>query len=221
MALRYEDMLTRLGGQGRGALLNTYRLHTAGLIDRQTFLAASSELMQHINTQGRAYGRLSYESASSVIADRDPLVERAATVDNPNTSTVKIQQSLETILDGDQEQIEQRLERLGNTLPIDETQAGYAAQLQADDLATGWTRLLDAEGCELCEWWARDGRIWPKRHPMPRHKGCKCQQLPAYHEAATSTEYTRKLERREQAIANRDRRSAAVRELIEQGELER
>ena len=213
MALRYEDMLTRLGGQGRGALLNTYRLHTAGLIDRQTFIAVSSELMQHINTQGRAYGRLSYESASSVIADRDPLVDRAATVDNPNTSTVKIKQSLETILDGDQDQIEQRLERLGNTLPIDETQAGYAAQLQADDLATGWTRLLDAEGCELCEWWSRDGRVWPKRHPMPRHKGCKCQQLPVYHEAASSTEYTRKLERREQAIANR--------ELIEQGELER
>src|SRR5699024_11701433 len=78
LALRYEDMLTRLGGQGRGALLNTYRLHTAGLIDRQTFLAVSSELMQHINTRGRAYGRLSYESASSVIADRDPLVDRAA-----------------------------------------------------------------------------------------------------------------------------------------------
>lgn len=214
-------MLTRLGGQGRGALLNTYRLYTDGLIDRHTFLAVSSELMQHINTQGRAYGRLSYESASSVIADRDPLVERAATVDNPNTSTVKIQQSLETILDGDQDQIEQRLERLGNTLPIDETQAGYAAQLQVDDLATGWTRLLDAEGCELCEWWSRDGRTWPKRHPMPRHKGCKCQQLPVYHEAASSTEYTRKLERREQAIANRDRRASAVRELIEQGELER
>src|SRR5690625_5552448 len=206
-------MLTRLGGQGRGALLNTYRLHTAGLIDRHTFLAVSSELMQHINTRGRAYGRLSYESASSVIADRDPLVDRAATVDNPNTSTVKIQQSLETILDGDQDQLQQPLERLGSTLPIDEAQAGYAAQLQADDLATGWTRLLDAEGCELCEWWARDGRTWPKRRPMPRHKGCKCQQLPVYHEAATSTEYTRKLERREQAIANR--------ELTEQGELER
>ena len=212
-------MLTRLGGQGSGALLNTYRLYTAGLVDRQTFLAVSSELMQHINTQGRAYGRLSYESASSVMADREPRLERAATVDNPNTSTVKIQQSLETILDGDQEQIEQRLERLGKTLPIDETQAGYAAQLQADDLATGWTRLLDAAGCELCEWWARDGRVWPKRHPMPRHKGCKCQQLPEYAHAASSTEYTRKLERREAAIANRDRRSAEVRKLIQAGEL--
>src|SRR5699024_12416416 len=77
LAPRHEDMLTRLGGQGRGALLNTSRLHTAGLIDRQTFLAVSSELMQHINTRGRAYGRLSYESASSVIADREPLVDRA------------------------------------------------------------------------------------------------------------------------------------------------
>src|SRR5699024_3756349 len=199
-------MLTRLGGQGRGALLNTYRLHTAGLIDRHTFLAVSSELMQHINTQGRAYGRLSYESASSVMAEREPLVERAGTVDTPNTSTVKIQQSLETILDGNKDQIEQRLERLGTTLPIDETQAGYAAQPQVDDLATGRTGLVDAEGCELCEWRARDARECPKRHPMPRHKGCKCQQLPAYDGEPTSTEYTRKLERREQAIANRKRK---------------
>src|SRR5690625_3540095 len=190
-------MLTRLGGQGSGALLNTYRLHTAGLIDRQTFLAVSSELMQHINTRGRAYGRLSYESASSVIADRDPLVDRAATVDNPNTSTVKIQQSLETILDGDQDQIEQRLERLGNTLPIDETQAGYAAQLQVGDLATGWTRLLDAEGCELCEWWSRDGRVWPKRDCMCRHKGWKGQELHAYDVEETSSKYRRHRRRRE------------------------
>src|SRR5690625_7571906 len=115
-------MLTRLRGQGSGALLNTYRLHTAGLSDRHTFLAVSSELMQHINTRGRAYGRLSYESASSVIAERDPLVDRAATVVNTYTSTVQIQHTLTDILDGDQDQIEQRLERLGNTLPIDETQ---------------------------------------------------------------------------------------------------
>src|SRR5699024_3702760 len=171
-------MLTPRPAQGRGALRKTYRPHTAGLIGRQTLLAASSGLMQHSNTQARAYGRRPHDGAPSVTADREPLVERAATVDTPNTSTVKIQQSLETILDGDQDQIEQRLERLGNTLPIDETQAGYAAQLQVDDLATGWTRLLAAAGCELCEWWSRDGRVWPKRHPMPRHKGCKCQQLP-------------------------------------------
>src|SRR5690625_7675476 len=103
-------MLTRLGGQGRGALLNTYRLHTAGLIDRQTFLAVSSELMQHINTRGRAYGRLSYESESSVIADRDPLVDRAATVDSPNTSTGKIRQVREYIVSGDPDTIEDRTE---------------------------------------------------------------------------------------------------------------
>src|SRR5699024_695924 len=138
--------------------------------------------------------------------DREQLVERTATVDTPNTSAVKIQQSLETILDGDHDQKKKRLERLGNTLTIDETEAGYAAQLNVDDLANGSTRLLDAEGCELCEWWSRDGRVWPKRHPMPRHKGCKCQQLPAYDGEATSTEYTRKLERREQAIANRKRK---------------
>ena len=199
--------------------MNTYQLYTAGLIDRSTFLSVSSELLQHINERGRAYGRLSYTNAAAIMQDIEPALARAAKVEQPNTRPNKISQALQTVIDGEPEQIEQRLARLGYVLPIDETHAGYAAALQDDDLATGWTRLLDAEGCQLCEWWSRDGRVWPKRHPMPRHKGCKCQQLPAYHEAASSTEYTRKLELREQAIANRDRRSAEVRRLIEAGEL--
>lgn len=219
MALRYEDMLERLGSQGRSAVLNTYRLYTAGLIDRHTFLEVSSELLQHINERGRAYGRLSYENASAIMQDMEPALDRAAKVEQPNTRPHKIREALQTVVDGEPEQIEQRLARLGYVLPIDETYAGYAAELQADDVATGWTRLLDGEGCELCEWWSRDGRVWPKLHPMPRHKGCKCQQIPEYATAASSTEYTRKLERREQAIANRDRRSVEVRELMDSGEM--
>ena len=212
-------MLERLGSQGRSAVLDTHRLYTAGLIDRATFLDVSSQLLQHINERGRAYGRLSYTNAAAIMQDTEPELDRAAKVEQPNTRPKKISDALQTVIDGEPEQIEQRLARLGYVLPIDETHAGYAAALQEDDLATGWTRLLDTDGCELCEWWSREGRVWPKRHPMPRHNGCKCQQVPEYAHAASSTEYTRKLERREQAIANRDRRSAEVRRLIEAGEL--
>lgn len=213
-------MLERLGSQGRSAVLNTHRLYTAGLIDRATFLDVSSQLLQHINTQGRQYGRLSYANAASIMQDTAPDIERAAKPVDPDSKPTKISQALQTVLDGEPEQIERRLARLGYVLPIDETHAGYADALQDDDLATGWTRLLDSSGCELCEWWSREGRVWPKRHPMPRHNGCKCQQVPEYAHTASSTEYTRKLERREQAIANRDRRSAEVRRLIESGELQ-
>lgn len=220
MALRYEDMLERLGSQGRNAVLNTHRLYTAGLIDRATFLSVSSELLQHINTQGRAYGRLSYANASAIMQDTTPTLDKVIERHSePNTRPNKISDALQKVIDGEPAQLEQRLARLGYVLPIDETHAGYADALREDDLATGWTRLVDSTGCELCEWWAREGRVWPKRHPMPRHNGCKCQQVPEYAQAASSTEYTRKLERREQAIANRDRRSAEVRRLIEAGEL--
>lgn len=40
----------------------------------------------------------------------------------------------------------------------------------------GWTRVPEPDACELCEWWARDGRVWPRDHAMPTHKGCTCAQ---------------------------------------------
>ena len=218
MALRFEDMLERLGDQGRRAVLDTYALMEQGLIDRATFLDVTSELLQHINERGSVFGQLSYEQVRAIMLDAAPAL---ATAPAPTATTTQpaLADSLATIIDGDTETIMTRLERLGYVLPIESTQDGYAAALQRDPLATGWQRGLDATACQLCRWWWRDGRIWPKRHPMPKHKGCKCQQVPQIGRV-TPTEYTRKLERREQAIANRDRRSAEVRRLIEAGELQ-
>lgn len=217
MALKFEDMLEQLGDQGRRAVMDTYALLEQGLIDRATFLAVTSDLLQHINERGSVYGQLSYQQVRSILLDAAPEISTAPA---PIVSTrpAKISESLATILDGDQDEIERRLERLGYVLPMESTHGGYAAALQRDPVATGWQRGLDAGACELCQWWARDGRVWPKDHPMPTHKGCKCQQIPAVGDVAP-TEYTAKRQRSEQAIANRDRRSAQVRSLIQQGEL--
>ena len=211
LALRYEDMLERLGDQGRQAIIDTYQLWQDGYVSRETFLSVSSELLQHINEQATVYGSLSYEQLAAFLADQE-INNVAALTHKPQvtTSRSKIQQSLETILVGEPEQILMRLDRLGYVLPIQETQRAYEQSLGADDRVEGWTRGMDDNACQLCVWWWREGRHWPKNHPFQSHNGCKCQQVPVMSTEVTSTVYTRELQRRREAILNRDRRSSVV-----------
>ena len=50
--------------------------------------------------------------------------------------------------------------------------------LIAEPAVIGWTRDLEGDACQLCRWWARDGKVWRPDHTMPTHKGCTCRQLP-------------------------------------------
>ena len=218
MALRFEDMLERLGDQARKSVISTYSLYQDGLIAEKTFIDVASELVQHTTERGYTYGQLSYDQVSAIIKDMPPEPERLPLVPQPDTSKESISQSIETILAGDPEQINMRLARLGYSVAIEEAQRGYGDALRNDSWGDGWTRGMDDHACQLCEWWSRDGRIWPKAHPLQTHKGCKCQQIPTTGDIV-ETEYTKKLAEREEALANRDRRSEEVRELMESGEL--
>lgn len=216
MALRFEDMLERLGDQGRKALLDTYELYQSGLIDRDTMLDVASELLQFINDQGAAYGALSYSQVRAIMLDTATELPAKGTP-LASTSTGGISASLTTILNGDPEQIAQRLERLGYVLPIESAQGGYESTLQGDSAVEGWQRGLNDDACQLCQWWSWDGRIWPKVQPFQKHIGCKCQQIPkiAHEDEIPSTVYERKLKRRQEAIANRDRRIAEAIKLMD------
>ncbi|ETZ44227.1 hypothetical protein L837_4353 [Mycobacterium avium MAV_061107_1842] len=67
--------------------------------------------------------------------------------------------------------------------------------IQQQPLVEGWTRAMDADPCQLCRWWWREGRIWPKEHPFQSHKGCNCAPKVVLAENIESTMYTRRLER--------------------------
>ncbi|KAA1248796.1 hypothetical protein F0Q45_18615 [Mycobacterium simiae] len=90
---------------------------------------------------------------------------------------------------------EMRLERLARSEPLETGQKASVAAMTAQPMVEGWTRQLDADPCQLCRWWWRDGRIWPKDHPFPSHKGCNCQPKIVLAESIQSTQFTRQLER--------------------------
>jgi hypothetical protein len=77
----------------------------------------------------------------------------------------------------------ERLERLAGNEPLQAAQraAGDAFTKQTPRVEkpghfVGWVRQLNADACELCRWWAKDGRIWPAKYPMARHTNCACVQ---------------------------------------------
>ncbi|MCX2716083.1 hypothetical protein [Mycolicibacterium sp. J2] len=88
-----------------------------------------------------------------------------------------------------------RIARLARAEPFEAAQQATHEAIQKQPLVEGWVRQMDADPCQLCKWWWREGRVWPKAHPMPRHKGCNCQQKVVVAQSIKSTQYTRNLER--------------------------
>ena len=70
---------------------------------------------------------------------------------------------------------------------VDTAARTYSGQLAASPLVEGWTRAMDAAPCQLCRWWWREGRVWPKNHPFQTHTGCACVPRPVWAKNIRST----------------------------------
>ena len=66
-----------------------------------------------------------------------------------------------------------RVARLGRAEPLSTAAGVYSKDIAASEVTTGWIRQRDPDPCQLCTWWWREGRVWPKDHPMPTHPGCE------------------------------------------------
>lgn len=90
----------------------------------------------------------------------------------------KIQAAAATVVAGPADELEQRLARLARSVVARAGQDAREQGIRSSPAVEGWTRGLDSKSCELCGWWWREGRVWPKSHHMPRHPGCTCVQVP-------------------------------------------
>lgn len=83
-----------------------------------------------------------------------------------------------TILAGPAERHADRLARLARSSVARAGQDAREAGIRGSELVEGYVRGIDSTSCQLCVWWWRTGRVWPKNHHMPRHPGCTCLQIP-------------------------------------------
>lgn len=90
-----------------------------------------------------------------------------------------VQQAVATVMAGDELAQRARLERLARSAVARAGQDARGEAIRQAPAVAGWTRGVDSDSCQLCRWWWREGRVWPKTHHMPRHPGCTCVQVPA------------------------------------------
>lgn len=73
-----------------------------------------------------------------------------------------------------------RVERLGASEVLYTAQGGVQESMTGRKRSRGgylgWVRQMEADPCERCRWWSRNGRVWPPDHRMPRHHNCRCVQ---------------------------------------------
>lgn len=119
------------------------------------------------------------------------------------------ERAVSTVLAGPVADRRVRLERLARGAVARAGQDSREDGIRRSPLIEGWTRGLDSTACQLCAWWWREGRVWPKTHHMPRHPGCTCVQVPAVsrdlrglsREAYEDSNVRRELERRGEYLA--------------------
>jgi len=173
----YRDTLTALAGATEEAAVNLYLRHEAGEVTDDGFDAYLAAVVSRANGRAAAVADLGLAAAVTVALRRPvaPLgiVPPASDPDRLRRAARTLREALDDTPDPSA-----RVARLGRSEPLTAAANAYSTGMSASPHVTGWTRGLSAKACQLCQWWARGGRVFRADHPMPTHKGCTCTPIP-------------------------------------------
>lgn len=187
--MSYRDLLVKLGDTTSEKVLNIYRLMDAGDITRFDAIALMSTLIGKSQAKAIALAETSL-AAELTLALLEP-VPVVATPIKPDTTAVRgaVITTLGTAKSTPD--IEARLERVVRGITYKAATDAYSHGVSRSKRVKGWTRDLEPGACEMCVWWWREGRTWPREHPMPTHTGCTCSPKPVLSDYIQSTGKTR------------------------------
>ncbi|WP_158726385.1 hypothetical protein [Tomitella fengzijianii] len=191
----YEDLVMRVGGQTADQVLALYAKLEAGEITDDEFVALAADLVAGANLRGASVSELVLRAYVEQATGR-PVAGKAAL--RSQFDAHRLRTAVRTILASELD-TEMQLRRLV-TVEVSQASAdAYGESLRRYPGISGWTRDMESGACQLCNWWWREGRVWAREHPMPRHKGCTCHQVPVIDGEVQSTGYTRKLKEKRNA----------------------
>lgn len=173
--MTYEETLGRLQTTTARAVLSLWEQHEAGLLTRAEFTDLAVLVLETATRQGLSLGALSIRGYLEAVTG----MPQPVAVPEPEPEAGRLAKGVGTILAGHTADVPTRLERMALNEPVQAATDGARHAMLADRRVTGWTRGLEGDGCELCRWWWRNGRVWQPDHPMPRHTGCVCHPVPA------------------------------------------
>jgi hypothetical protein len=193
----YQASTEGLAEQAQKQALAVYTAYQAGRLTREQAVTLLIAIINQANAAAVALA----DAGLSVQIEHATGIPAPATGILPTDDAERLQKAVTTILDDDQAapDTEMRIERLARSEPLETAQNATIDAMQKQPLVKGWTRHMDADPCQLCRWWWREGRIWPKEHPFQKHKGCNCQPKIVLAKHIQSTLYTRRLKRNDQS----------------------
>ena len=174
--MSYRELLHSLGAATERKVLAAHAALTAGTIRTEgEFISIVASIIAKANGSAVALADLSL-AATLTLQLREPVPPLGLLP--PASDPDRLAKGLGTILSTDRLDTAMQLGRLANSEPRTQAAASYSEGMAKSSHVEGWTRGLSAAACQLCRWWARDGRVWPKDHPLKTHKGCSCTASP-------------------------------------------
>jgi hypothetical protein len=175
---RYQGRNERLVSSTQRRVAAVFAAYESGQITNAEARTLIASILHHAN--GAAVGM-----ADRFIADQ---IEKAARVPvpalghAPERGLGRLHDAVGTILAeaagwqaGDTDSPLMRLRRLGRSEPLHHGHKSASVAMKRHKAVRGWVRAMDANACQLCEWWYRDGQIWSDDTPFQSHPGCNCQ----------------------------------------------
>lgn len=185
----YQETLLALAAESETAAIALW----AQQLDDDEFTALLAATVARHNARAAALAETAF-AAEATVALRAPVpVIGLPILDDAE----RLAKAATTVLDTARasEVPEQIVGRLGRAEPLNTAARTYSDAVRESTLTEGWVRGLDADPCQLCRWWWREGRVWPKNHRMPTHPGCACVPRPVWAKNIRQTLYTRRFER--------------------------
>lgn len=175
--MTYRDTVLRLGDDTAARVLAVHAALQAGELTIGEAIAVIVTIVGRANHRATSLADLALAATLSVRTGQAvPTLGLAPPADQP----ARLARSASTLLDllPDTPDPQARVARLGRSEPLTRAQEARGQALTEHKQVQGWVRSVSGTGCQLCRWWARDGRVWPADYSMPTHKGCSCSQTP-------------------------------------------
>ncbi|EPD32594.1 hypothetical protein HMPREF9306_01293 [Propionimicrobium lymphophilum ACS-093-V-SCH5] len=190
--------LQRAGSVAASKVANAYNGFLEGNLSFDEFVQFSTNTICKAQLEGQVVGNLAWRSwlEENGLTDFASLFDPLSGFDEEavRQAILKIMEPKEV------EQAAMRLRRLADSQPAFTAQKELSKRIKNEPkLVSGWRRHVDDDGCQLCHWWSREGRVFQPDHGFASHPGCTCYQQPV------RNVYTINYQTEKQMIANRRR----------------
>lgn len=183
--MAYRDTLIALSERSERQVLSAYRAFLAGNLSRDETIRYIASAIAVANGQAAALADLALAAEiMAALGEAIPVVGLT-----PADDVERLTKAATTVLTVAEasEVPEAIISRLARSEPLETAARSYGDAMIRSGRTRGWRRQLSAGACQLCQWWSRDGRIWPAEHPFQHHKGCTCTPKPVIAEGIKET----------------------------------